>query len=59
MTRPSSSPQVAELVIDQLEPIARLSAKPTGDMTTPTVATTAPERRFRYHWHRKRRHSNR
>jgi hypothetical protein len=37
-------PQVVELVIDNLQLIARYTAKPTGDTTTITVATVAPER---------------
>lgn len=40
-------PQVAELVIDQLDLVARFTAKPTGDTSTITVATTEPERAFR------------
>ncbi len=38
--------QVAAVVIDNLELIARYSAKPTGDTTTITVATDEPRRRF-------------
>jgi uncharacterized protein (TIGR03083 family) len=40
-------PQVAALVIDQLDLVARFTAKPTGDTATITVATTEPERGFR------------
>jgi uncharacterized protein (TIGR03083 family) len=36
----------AALVVDNLELIARFTAKPTGDTRTITVATTAPDRRF-------------
>ena len=39
--------ELAELVIDNLELIARFTAKPTGDTTTITVSTTDPERGFR------------
>ena len=38
--------QVAELVVDNLELIARYTGKPTGDTTTITVATTDPQRSF-------------
>jgi uncharacterized protein (TIGR03083 family) len=38
--------QAAELVIDNLELIARYTGKPTGDTTTITVATTDPQRGF-------------
>jgi uncharacterized protein (TIGR03083 family) len=38
--------QVAELVVDNLELIARYTGKPTGDTTTITVATTDPQRGF-------------
>jgi uncharacterized protein (TIGR03083 family) len=38
--------QVAALVVDNLELIARFTAKPTGETTTVTVATTDPERAF-------------
>ena len=38
--------QVAELVIDNLDLIVRFTAKPTGETTTITVATTDPERGF-------------
>ena len=37
---------VAELVVDNLELVARYTAKPTGDTTTITVATTGPRRSF-------------
>jgi len=37
---------VAALVIDNLELIARFTAKPTGDTTTITIATSDPQRRF-------------
>jgi uncharacterized protein (TIGR03083 family) len=37
---------VAALVVDNLELVARFTAKPTGDTTTITVATTDPERGF-------------
>jgi uncharacterized protein (TIGR03083 family) len=37
---------VAALVVDNLELVARFTGKPTGDTTTITVATTAPERDF-------------
>jgi uncharacterized protein (TIGR03083 family) len=37
---------VAALVVDQLDMIARFGAKPTGDTTTITVATTEPARHF-------------
>lgn len=40
-------PQVAAVVVDNLELIARFTAKPTGDTTTVTVATTGPARGFR------------
>jgi len=39
-------PQVAAVVVDNLEMIARFSAKPTGATTTVTVATTEPPRSF-------------
>lgn len=39
-------PQAAELVVDNLELIAKWAAKPTGDTRTLTVATTNPERWF-------------
>jgi len=38
--------QAAELVIANLELIARYTGKPTGDTTTITVATTGPQRSF-------------
>ena len=38
--------QAAELVVDNLDLIARFTATPTGDTTTITVATTDPARRF-------------
>jgi hypothetical protein len=38
--------QVAALVVENLELIARFTAKPTGDSETITVATTAPARGF-------------
>jgi hypothetical protein len=38
--------EVASLVIDNLELIARFTAKPTGDTATITVATTGPQRSF-------------
>lgn len=38
--------QVASLVVDNLELIARFTARPTGETTTITVATTAPVRTF-------------
>jgi uncharacterized protein (TIGR03083 family) len=38
--------QVAELVVDNLELIARYTGKPTGDTTTIAVATTDPQRSF-------------
>ena len=37
---------VADLVVDNLDLIARYTGKPTGDTITITVATTAPERGF-------------
>jgi uncharacterized protein (TIGR03083 family) len=37
---------VAALVVDNLELVARFTAKPTGDTTTITVATTDPKRGF-------------
>ena len=37
---------VAGVVIDNLELVARFTAKPTGDPTTIVVRTTAPERHF-------------
>jgi uncharacterized protein (TIGR03083 family) len=39
--------ELAELVVDNLELIARFTAKPTGEATTITVSTTDPERGFR------------
>jgi uncharacterized protein (TIGR03083 family) len=36
----------AALIVDNLELIARFTAKPTGDTRTITVATTSPGRRF-------------
>jgi uncharacterized protein (TIGR03083 family) len=39
--------QAAELVIDNLDLIARFTAEPTGASTTITVSTTAPPRGFR------------
>lgn len=39
-------PQVGEPVVDNLELVARFTAKPTGDNATITVATTDPIRRF-------------
>jgi uncharacterized protein (TIGR03083 family) len=38
--------QIAELVVDNLDLVARYTAKPTGEATTITVATTAPRRGF-------------
>ena len=38
--------QAAELVVDNLELIARYTGKPTGDAATITVATTGPQRSF-------------
>jgi uncharacterized protein (TIGR03083 family) len=38
--------QVAAIVVDNLELIARYIAKPTGNTTTVTVAITTPPRRF-------------
>jgi uncharacterized protein (TIGR03083 family) len=38
---------IAALVIDNLEMIARFTGKPTGDTRSITIATTDPERRFR------------
>jgi uncharacterized protein (TIGR03083 family) len=38
--------QVAALVVDNLELVARFTAKPTEERATITVATTAPERGF-------------
>jgi uncharacterized protein (TIGR03083 family) len=38
--------QVAAVVIDNLQLVARFTAKPTGDTTTITVATTDPSRGF-------------
>jgi uncharacterized protein (TIGR03083 family) len=38
--------QAAELVVDNLDLIARFTATPTGDTATITVATTDPLRRF-------------
>src|SRR5207248_1800889 len=40
-------PQVSELIVDNLELIARYTAKPTGDATTISVATVDPKRAFR------------
>lgn len=37
---------VAALVVDNLEIVARFTGKPTGDISTITVATTGPERGF-------------
>jgi hypothetical protein len=37
---------VTALVVDNLELVARFTAKPTGDTTTMTIATTGPERGF-------------
>jgi uncharacterized protein (TIGR03083 family) len=37
---------IAALVVDNLELVARFTAKPTGDTTTITVATTDPQRSF-------------
>lgn len=39
-------PPAAELVVDNLDLIARYTAKPTGDTTTITVTTTNPGRNF-------------
>jgi hypothetical protein len=39
-------PRVAELVVDNLELVARFTAKPTGDTTTITVVTMQPQRVF-------------
>ena len=38
--------RIAAVVVDNLEMIARFSAKPTGATTTVTVATTEPPRSF-------------
>jgi uncharacterized protein (TIGR03083 family) len=38
--------EAAELVVDNLELIARFTGKPTGDAATITVATTGPQRSF-------------
>jgi hypothetical protein len=38
--------QAAELVVDNLDLIARFTATPTGDIAMITVATTDPGRRF-------------
>jgi uncharacterized protein (TIGR03083 family) len=38
--------EVAAFVVDNLELVARYTAKPTGDTTAITVATVAPEHRF-------------
>jgi uncharacterized protein (TIGR03083 family) len=38
--------EVAALVVDNLDLIARFTAKPTGDTTTVTIATTDPARRY-------------
>jgi hypothetical protein len=48
VTEPSATlpAPVAELVVDNLELIARFTGKPTGDSTTITVATTDPQRGF-------------
>ena len=40
---------VAELVVDNLELVARFTAKPTGDTTIITVVTSAPQRGFTVH----------
>ena len=40
-------PQIAAVVVDNLELVAGFTAKPTGDTTTVTVVTTDPERGFR------------
>src|SRR4051794_31019251 len=40
------SEHVAPFVVDNLDLIARFTPKPTGESTTITVATTAPERGF-------------
>jgi uncharacterized protein (TIGR03083 family) len=37
---------VAALVVDNLDLVARFAAKPTGDTTTITIATTGPQRTF-------------
>jgi hypothetical protein len=37
---------VAELVIDNLELVARFTGKPTGDTAAITVATAGPQRTF-------------
>jgi uncharacterized protein (TIGR03083 family) len=37
---------VAALVVDNLDLVARFTAKPTGDTTTIAVATTSPQRTF-------------
>ncbi len=39
-------PQAAELIVDNLELVARFTGKPTGDTATITVATSNPVRRF-------------
>ncbi|MEU0095623.1 hypothetical protein [Kribbella sp. NPDC006257] len=38
--------QVAALVVDNLELVARYTAKPTGDTNTLSVTTTSPDRSF-------------
>ncbi len=40
------APDATPLVVDQLELVARFTAKPTGDARTITVATTDPTRQF-------------
>jgi uncharacterized protein (TIGR03083 family) len=45
-TEATLSDHVVPFVIDNLELIARFTAKPSGESTTITVATTAPERGF-------------
>lgn len=40
-------PDAAALAVDNLDLIARFTARPTGDTTTLTVATTDPARSFR------------
>lgn len=39
-------PQAVELVVDNLEVVARFTARPTGDIHEIAVSTTAPERAF-------------
>ncbi|WP_395727376.1 hypothetical protein [Nakamurella sp.] len=39
-------PSAAGIVVDNLDLIARFTAKPTGDTTTITAVTSEPERRF-------------